>query len=385
MTQHQTFERVGGNDSVRTDVRLIAATHRDLKVWSAEGKFRADLYYRLNVFNIHLPPLRDRGEDLLLLIQFFLRRFSRELGRDVREIAPDALERMRGYSWPGNVRELQSVLKQSILQAIGGVLLSAFLPDDLVSGPSSRATNGAGKAKQTSSGQTLADMERAAIQSCLLETGGNRQRTAELLGISTRTLLRKIRTYRLDDPRRSQSPGEKGAASWVSAPNRGLTTMSNAPSENPPKRVSALDLIPHTQVHTVVRRILENLQDIVIAILMILLLILSLQSLWRLGKMAVVDSASTVDLLSEIVFILILTEVYRLLIFYLREHRISVVLMIEVALVSTLREIMLRGAHEFEWPRLFGLSILLAVLGALLAVERWTRLRRCDPSETDAR
>ena len=114
--QEQAFERVGGNETIRTDVRLIAATHRDLKAWSAEGKFRPDLYYRLGVFTIHLPPLRERGDDLPLLVQHFLRRFSRELGREVREVAPEALERLRGYPWPGNIRELQSVLKQALLQ-----------------------------------------------------------------------------------------------------------------------------------------------------------------------------------------------------------------------------------------------------------------------------
>src|SRR5438309_3758344 len=129
--QEQTFERVGGNETIRTDVRLIAATHRDLKAWSAEGKFRPDLYYRLGVFTIHLPPLREREDDLLLLVQYYLRRFNRELGREVREITPEGLERLRGYPWPGNVRELQSVLKQALLQASGPVLLPAFLPEPL--------------------------------------------------------------------------------------------------------------------------------------------------------------------------------------------------------------------------------------------------------------
>src|SRR5436190_14535840 len=127
--QEQAFERVGGSETVRTDVRLIAATHRDLKAWSDEGKFRLDLYYRLGVFAIHLPPLRERGEDLPLLAGFYLRRGSRELGREVREVAPEALARLRGYPWPGNVRELQSVLKQALLRAHGPVLLPEFLPE----------------------------------------------------------------------------------------------------------------------------------------------------------------------------------------------------------------------------------------------------------------
>src|SRR5207248_2642761 len=127
--QEQAFERVGGNETIRTDVRLIAATHRDLKTWSEQGKFRPDLYYRLGVFTLHLPALRERGDDLPLLVRHYVRRFSRELGREVQEVAPEALEWLTGYPWPGNVRELQSVLKQALLQASGAVLLPAFLPD----------------------------------------------------------------------------------------------------------------------------------------------------------------------------------------------------------------------------------------------------------------
>src|SRR5262249_9738332 len=134
LLQEQSFERVGGNETIRTDVRLIAATHHDLKADSAEGKFRPDLYYRLGVFTIHLPPLRERGDDLPILVRHFLRRFSHDLGRQVQEVAPEALERLQNYSWPGNIRELQSVLKQSLLRASGTVLLPAFLPD--LCGPS---------------------------------------------------------------------------------------------------------------------------------------------------------------------------------------------------------------------------------------------------------
>ena len=131
LLQEQEFERVGGNELVRTDVRLIGATHRDLKAWSAEGKFRPDLYYRLSVVTIHLPPLRDRGDDLSLLVQLFLRRYNMELGREVREVAPEVMNRFRSYPWPGNVRELQSVLQQALLRASGTVLISEFLPNDL--------------------------------------------------------------------------------------------------------------------------------------------------------------------------------------------------------------------------------------------------------------
>src|SRR5437879_5289719 len=129
LLQEQAFERVGGNETVRTNVRLIAATHHDLKADAAEGKFRPDLYYRLSVFTIHLAPLRDRGDDLLLLVRHYLRRLSRELEREVQEVAPDVLEHLRSYAWPGNIRELQSVLKQALLRASGPVLLPAFLPE----------------------------------------------------------------------------------------------------------------------------------------------------------------------------------------------------------------------------------------------------------------
>lgn len=128
LLQSQTFERVGGSETICTDVRVIAASHRDLKARIADEKFRADLYYRLAVFTIPLPSLRERGDDLSMLVHHYLLRFSRELGREVSEISPEALEQLRGYGWPGNIRELQSVLKQALLHASGTVLLSAFLP-----------------------------------------------------------------------------------------------------------------------------------------------------------------------------------------------------------------------------------------------------------------
>jgi two-component system nitrogen regulation response regulator GlnG len=128
LLQDQTFERVGGNETVRTDVRLIAATHRDLEAWSKEGKYRPDLFYRLGVFTIDLPPLRERGDDLPMLVHHYVRRFNRELGREVREITAEAMERLCSYPWPGNIRELQSVLRQALLRSTGPVLIPAFLP-----------------------------------------------------------------------------------------------------------------------------------------------------------------------------------------------------------------------------------------------------------------
>jgi uncharacterized membrane protein (DUF373 family) len=161
--------------------------------------------------------------------------------------------------------------------------------------------------------------------------------------------------------------------------------MPDNPPQASPASPTESGPIPHTQIHTVLRRVFENIQDVVVALLMLVLSFLSLQALWRIGRMALSDTAGTAQLLSEIIFVLILTEVYRLLIYYLRQHRISVALMVEVAIVSALREIVLKGAHEFEWHRLLGLSALLAVLGGLLALERWMRWHRHEVSETDAR
>ena len=198
LIEDQEFERVGGNETIQTDVRLIAATNQELKKRSAEGLFRPDLFYRLNVFTIHLPPLRDRGEDLVMLIQLFLRRFGAKLGREGVEFAPEALSRLRKYVWPGNVRQLQSVIKQALLLSTSNVILPEFLPGEPSQTTAGRQVCDAPRGPQF--GKSLAEMESDLIQQYLCETGGNRQQTAEFLGISTRTLLRKIRKYELEDP-----------------------------------------------------------------------------------------------------------------------------------------------------------------------------------------
>src|SRR5439155_16609079 len=217
--QEQAFERLGGSETVRTDVRLIAATHRDLKARSNEGKFRPDLYYRLGVFAIHLPPLRERGDDLALLVQFYLRRVSRELGREVREVAPEALERLRCHSWPGNVRELHSVLKQALLRAHGPVLLPDFLPE-LPEAPGEPAAPvmppGGGLDPEAFIGQRLGpdsrdlyaethrELDRLLLRRVLEYTGGNQYRAAILLGIARQTLRLKLNELGLHVAR---SPG----------------------------------------------------------------------------------------------------------------------------------------------------------------------------------
>ncbi len=127
--QDQTFERVGGTETIRTDARILAATNRNLQQAIEDKEFRQDLFYRLNVYTIHVPPLRDRGDDVLLLANYYLRRFARELGKEVSGFASEALSLLSQYNWPGNVRELQSVVKHSLLQATGPVIVPAYLPD----------------------------------------------------------------------------------------------------------------------------------------------------------------------------------------------------------------------------------------------------------------
>jgi two-component system nitrogen regulation response regulator GlnG len=209
LLQDQSFERVGGNETIQTDVRLIAATHRDLRAWSAEGKFRQDLYYRLSVFTIPLPALRERGDDLPMLVQHYLRRFSRELGREVREVTPEALELLRRYPWPGNIRELQGVLKQALLQATGNVLIPAFLPESLslppepAAGPEVEAEadftfeafilQRLEEGTTTLSAEAHQHLDRLLLRLVLRHTKGNQVQAARVLGISRQTLRTKTR------------------------------------------------------------------------------------------------------------------------------------------------------------------------------------------------
>src|SRR4051794_37058760 len=206
--QEQTFERVGGNETIRTDVRLIAATHRDLKAWSEEGKFRPDLYYRLGVFTIHLPPLRERDDDLLMLVQYYLRRFNRELGREVRAVTPEGLERLRGSPWPGNFGGLQSVLKKPLLKPGGPFLPPAFFPDPRggAGGTAPPAPPAAEPGVETFVirqrvasdvrdlyAETHRQLDRLLLPRVMQHTRGNLQQAALLLGIARQTLRLKLR------------------------------------------------------------------------------------------------------------------------------------------------------------------------------------------------
>src|SRR5262249_25955555 len=184
-----------------------------LKAWSAEGKFRQDLYYRLSVFTVPLPALRERGSDLPMLVQHYLPRFSRELGREIQEITPRALELLSRYPWPVNIRDLQGVLKQALLQATGTVLIPAFLPESVRTPPEPAVGLEPGaqdfsfeafilrrleEGASTLSAEAHQHLDRLLLRLALRHTRGNQVQAARVLGISRQTLRAKVRGLGVD-------------------------------------------------------------------------------------------------------------------------------------------------------------------------------------------
>jgi DNA-binding NtrC family response regulator len=186
--QEREVERVGGSGPVKVDVRLIAATHRDLEKDVRAARFREDLYYRLAVVVIPLPPLRERGNDLRVLIEHYLHRYAREYARPVDAISPEALAILRAYSWPGNVRQLRNVLESAVLLADTDVLLPCHLPPEVLSSQTPR------ESEPVALG-TLSELERRHIQKVLAASGGQIAAAAEILGIHRNTLRRKLAEY----------------------------------------------------------------------------------------------------------------------------------------------------------------------------------------------
>jgi len=182
--QERQFERVGGTKSVTVDVRVVAATNKDLKAEIAAGRFREDLYYRLNVFPIVLPRLADRKETVLPLARYFAEKFARAFGKNIEGFTAAAEEALEGYEWPGNVRELQNVIERAVILASGRID-SRHLNLELSSEDAS------------SSSGLLAAVERETIQKVLQEVSGNRKQAARILGISLRTLQYRIKEYGL--------------------------------------------------------------------------------------------------------------------------------------------------------------------------------------------
>jgi len=195
--EERRFLRVGGSQSIQFDARLVAASNRDLETMAEEGRFRADLFYRLNVVSIEVPPLRDRDGDIGLLAQHFLKSFAEYYSKGAMTFAPDALEILQRARWPGNVRELRNLIESLVVLSRSGTIDRSNLPATLVTPRQVATPAGAGDPGLAAGGvSTMRDIEREAILQALRETGGNRERAARKLGIGLRTLQRKIKEYR---------------------------------------------------------------------------------------------------------------------------------------------------------------------------------------------
>jgi DNA-binding NtrC family response regulator len=218
--QEREFERVGGTRTIKVNVRIIATSNRDMLSYIEKGSFRQDLYYRLNVFPVHVPPLRERPEDILMLAQHFLARCSRRFGTKVTGFSPTAEAAMLAYRWPGNVRELQNTIERAVILTESNRPVSAAalgLPTPAGAGagesllhsedsfdfeemaaPVSAVAESAGTNGTNGLVRPIAEMEKQAIKAALQQTGGNRTKAADLLGISIRTLRNKLQEYRAD-------------------------------------------------------------------------------------------------------------------------------------------------------------------------------------------
>jgi DNA-binding NtrC family response regulator len=199
--QERTIRRVGGIKDITIDVRIIAATNRNLQEKIASGTFREDLYYRINVFPIHMPPLRERRADISLIAAFFLDTFSRSFNRDFKEIAPEASRLMEEYRWPGNIRELRNVIERICIMKSGPALLPEHLPHEIrgLSAPTAQNSESAATTPAIENGldDAVMNFERDIIRKALEKTGGNVLQTASMLKIPRGTLRYKMDKYEL--------------------------------------------------------------------------------------------------------------------------------------------------------------------------------------------
>ncbi len=189
--QEKRFERVGGEETIVVDARVVAATNKDLKAEIENGRFREDLYYRLNVVNIHIPPLRERKEDIPLLIAAFIKEFAAENAKPVEGIDSKARSMLYNHSWPGNIRELRNTIESAVVMCKGSIIQ----PDDLPPGVVQDSDN---DVIRIAVGSSLAEAEQEIIRSTLSANNGNKSKTAGVLGIGRKTLHRKLGEYGLD-------------------------------------------------------------------------------------------------------------------------------------------------------------------------------------------
>ena len=190
--QEREFERLGGTDTIKINVRLVAATNKDLGKAIADGQFREDLYYRLNVFTIFMPPLRERKSDVLLLADHFLEKFASEHGKRIKRISTTAIDMLASYHWPGNVRELENIIERAVLVCETGVIHGHHLPPTLQTAETSDTV------PRLSLEETVGAYESDLIQDALKTTRGNRKRAAQLLNTTERILSYKVKKYGID-------------------------------------------------------------------------------------------------------------------------------------------------------------------------------------------
>lgn len=190
--EEEKLRRLGGKTEISVDVRVICATNRDLKKQIEAGLFREDLYFRLNVFSIELPPLCERREDIPLLAQHFVERFAAEAGKRIRGITPKAMDILQSYSWPGNIRELRNTIERGVILCDGDMIDESHLP------PEMEPDDSAGAVIKLSLGMPLREVEKEYILGSLRRNKGNKSRTAEILGISEKTLYNKLNRYIAD-------------------------------------------------------------------------------------------------------------------------------------------------------------------------------------------
>ncbi|RJX30442.1 MAG: nif-specific transcriptional activator NifA [Desulfarculus sp.] len=193
--QEREFERVGGSETIKSDVRVIAATNRDLEKLLQAGIFRHDLYYRLNVFPIHVPPLRERGSDILLLANHFSEKFSRANNKTIRRISTPAIDMLMSYHWPGNVRELENYIERAVILSSDEVIHGHHLP------PTLQTAEASGTVHQGTLASTLENLERELIAEALKNSRGNRASASRALGISERLMGLRVTKYGIDPKR----------------------------------------------------------------------------------------------------------------------------------------------------------------------------------------
>ncbi|NOU28825.1 MAG: sigma-54-dependent Fis family transcriptional regulator [Polyangiaceae bacterium] len=201
--QERSFERVGGNETLKVDVRILAATHRDLRAEIAKGTFREDLFYRLNVISVDIPPLRERPLDVAPLASFFLSRYATENGKVIESFSDEALEALSAYGWPGNVRELENAVERAVVLCDGPVVERRHLPGSVV--PEERR-----EGPPTIPGSTIDEIERYAILKTLEACGGSTSKAAMVLGMSTRKIQYKLHEYSSGGPKDAAPHSEAG-------------------------------------------------------------------------------------------------------------------------------------------------------------------------------